>query len=134
MGHLDRAKCTVHLISSQTSQEGIKCTNVKEQLKSYCLIYIMCPRPKQRPTQQHQLLVDKWRSLCTVVNFPKFEALWQFSRCGLCCRFLGIRFWSWPLFFLFWVACCCCSITILFCCILISVVYAEFQLIKIEFF
>ena len=99
MGHLSREKCSVQLISAQTSRAGIKFTNSKVLLKSYCLIYIMCPRPKQRPTQQHQLPVDKWRSLCTVVNFPKFEALWQFSRCGLCYRFPGIWFWSHQLLF-----------------------------------
>ena len=42
MGHLGRATCTVHSISAQTSQEGIKCTKAKEQLRFYCLIYILC--------------------------------------------------------------------------------------------
>ena len=135
MGHSGRTKSTVHLISSQKSQEEIKCTNVKEQLKYYCLIYIMCPRPKQRPTQQHQLLVNKWRSVGTVVNFPKFEALWQFSRCGLLCyRFLGIWFWSWQLIFYFELVIVVSQWYPFFCCIWISMVYAEFQLIKNECF
>ena len=36
MGHLDRAKCTVHSIFEQTSMEGIKCTKAKEYLRAYC--------------------------------------------------------------------------------------------------
>ena len=34
MDHL--GTCTVHLISTQTRQEGIKCTKGTEQLRSYC--------------------------------------------------------------------------------------------------
>ena len=36
MDRLCRALCTVHSISAQISQEGIKCTKVKELLRSYC--------------------------------------------------------------------------------------------------
>ena len=36
------ALCTVHFIFIHASQEGIKCTKAKEQLRSYCLIYILC--------------------------------------------------------------------------------------------
>ena len=35
MGHLGRGTYTVHLISGQSSQEGIKCTKAKDQLQSY---------------------------------------------------------------------------------------------------
>ena len=40
--HPPGSVCTVHLIFAQTSQEGIKCTKAKEQLRSYCLIYRLC--------------------------------------------------------------------------------------------
>ena len=40
--HPPGSVCTVHLIFAQTSQEGIKCTKAKEQLRSYCLIYTLC--------------------------------------------------------------------------------------------
>ena len=36
MGSLSRATCTVHSISAQTSQKGIKCTIAKEYIRSYC--------------------------------------------------------------------------------------------------
>ena len=43
MGRLCRATCTIHSISVQTSQEGIKCTKDKEQLRAYCPnIYTVC--------------------------------------------------------------------------------------------
>ena len=36
LDRLGRATCTVRSISFQTSQEGIECTQTKEQLRSYC--------------------------------------------------------------------------------------------------
>ena len=47
MGRLGRATCTVHLISANTSHEGITCIKAKEQLKFYCLIYILCKKEKK---------------------------------------------------------------------------------------
>ena len=46
-----RATCTVHQnFALQTSQEGIKCTKAKEQLRSYCLIYILWLQVVQQET------------------------------------------------------------------------------------
>ena len=36
MGHLGRVSCTIHSISAQASQEGIKCTKAEQQLRAYC--------------------------------------------------------------------------------------------------
>ena len=35
IGHLGRATCTVHSMSAQTSQEGIKSTKIKKHLGAY---------------------------------------------------------------------------------------------------
>ena len=43
MGFWGRSICTVHSISAQTSQEGIKCTKAKEQLRSYSPNNIFVP-------------------------------------------------------------------------------------------
>ena len=45
-----RATCTIHQISAQTRQEGIKCTKAKEQLRSYCLISILWLQVVQQET------------------------------------------------------------------------------------
>ena len=61
MGHLGRATCIVQSISAQTSQEGIKCIKAIEQLRSYCLIYILCTL---HSTAQHQIELRSGVKIC----------------------------------------------------------------------
>ena len=45
MGCLGRATCTLYSISAHISQEGIKCTKVRAQVRAYCIIYLLCAVP-----------------------------------------------------------------------------------------
>jgi len=47
MGRLGRATCTIHLISAQTSQEGIECTTGKKWLRAYWSQYIYCGKDQE---------------------------------------------------------------------------------------
>ena len=71
MGHLGRATCTMHLISAQTSQEGIKCTKAKKQQGLTVLIYILWIQDIQRRTFASKL------SLCIWVITDKHKTLFH---------------------------------------------------------
>ena len=51
MGRFGRATCTVHLMFAGTSQQGIKYTKAKEQLRFYCPIYILCHQERKKKHQ-----------------------------------------------------------------------------------